>query len=67
MIQMKSFENSLGVCSGVSLSREKIHLFSWQMKNFGTNLELILYMRSIPIHYLVLASVWITETKLIEE
>ena len=59
--------SQIGVCSCVSLSREKMHLFSWQISNFGTNLELILHMRTFPIHYLVLASIWITETKLIEE
>ena len=56
----------IGVCSGVSLSREKIHLFSWQISIFGTKLELILHMRTSPIHYLVLASIWITKTNLIE-
>ena len=34
----------IGVCSGVSLSREKVHLFPWQISNLETKLELILHM-----------------------
>ena len=66
---MKLFENSLiNRCMQRCFTEQRENTLVFvAISNFGTNLELKIHMRTIPIHYLVLASILITETKLIEE